>query len=166
MELCITHFRYTSQAACDEHMKWDTVKEFMETYKTDPDLHGGEPEIWHSNQVELFTRPELAKHENPFVLLAKVNYKPETFNEGLEGWKPVVANAKSKETGTLTYSVGKDVEHENRLTLVEAYESEKYLKEVHFAGAAVQEKMKQEEKLRAAESDVVFLKLVAGYWQK
>ena len=51
MELCITYSRYTSQEACDEHMKWDAVQEFMEQYKTDPDLQGGDPEIWHSNQV-------------------------------------------------------------------------------------------------------------------
>jgi len=141
-------------------MKWDAVQEFMEQYKTDPDLQGGDPEIWHSNQVELFTRPELAnaKHENIFVVLAKLSYKPETFTEGLEGWKQVVANAKSKEAGTLSYSVGKDIEHENRLTLVEAYESEKYLKEVHF-------NMKQEEKLRAG-PDLVILKMVCGYWHQ
>ena len=91
-------------------------------------------------------------------MLAKLSYKPETFTEGLEGWKQVVANAKSKEAGTLAYSVGKDIEHENRLTLVEAYESEKNLKEVHF-------KMKQEEKLRS-EPDLVILKMVCGYWHQ
>jgi len=71
-----------------------------------------------------------------------VIYKPETFNEALEGWKPVVANAKSMEMGTLTYSVGKDAECENRLTFVEADESEKYLKEVHLTSVATREKLK------------------------
>lgn len=144
-------------------MKWPPVLEFLEKA---PELMGGAPEIWHSQQQKLFTRPELKVQENPFVLLAKLSYKPDKFAEGLEGWKPVVTATEQNETGVLSYSVGKDVEHENRLTLVEAYESEKYLQDVHFKSKAVQRKLQEEDELRSAEPEVVFLKHVAGYWYR
>src|ERR1700712_5628447 len=111
-----------SQEACDKHMSWAPVVEFLETCKANPNLLAGAPEIWHSELQDYFTRPELGKAGSPLVVVAKLTYKPEKFTDAFEGWKPVVAHAKSEESGVLTYSVGKDVEHENRLTLVEAYE--------------------------------------------
>ncbi|KAF2431271.1 hypothetical protein EJ08DRAFT_696657 [Tothia fuscella] len=157
---------YTSQEACDAHMKWPPVLDFLQMCTDQPDLLAGAPEIWHSEQKNSFTRPELLKKENPFVLLAKLSYHPDRFAEGLEGWKPVVAHGEKNEPGVLAYSVGKDVEHENRLTLVEAYESEKYLKNVHFKSKPVQKKLHEEDELRSTEPEVVCLRQVAGYWYK
>jgi quinol monooxygenase YgiN len=147
-------------------MNWPPVLEFLTLFEKEPGLFDGAPEIWHSQQTYLFTRPELAGLDNPFVVLAKLNYTKEGFAEGLEGWAPIVAYGESKEKGVFTYSVGKDVEHENRLTLVEAYESEEYLMEVHFKSAPVQKKLQDEDRLRSAEPEVIFLKHVAGYWHK
>jgi quinol monooxygenase YgiN len=144
-------------------MKWPPVLEFLEKA---PELMGGAPEIWHSQQQRFFTRPELKQLENPFVLLAKVTYHPDKFAAGLEGWIPVVAATKQNEPGVLSYSIGKDVEHENRLTFVEAYENEKYLQNVHFKSKAVQQKLQEEDELRSAEPEMVLLKHVAGYWCK
>jgi quinol monooxygenase YgiN len=158
--------RYTSQEACDKHMNWPPVQEFLKLFEAEPGLFGGPPEIWHSEQKHLFTRPELANYDSPFVVLAKLSYTPEGFAEALEGWEPVFSHAKSNEKGVLSYSVGKDVEHEDRLTLVEAYESEKYLMDVHFVCPPLSKKLEDEERLRSAEPEVIFLKHVAGYWCK
>jgi quinol monooxygenase YgiN len=139
-------------------MQWPPVLEFLELYKREPTLLGGTPAIWHSEQVEGFTRPELGTAKSPLVALCTLPYKPEGFQDGLRGWSPVVAYAKSSEKGVLSYNVAKDVEHPNRITLVEAYESEEYLHGVHFKCAAVQQKLQEEEQLKAGEPDVVFLK--------
>lgn len=147
-------------------MSWPPVLEFLKTFETEPEIFGGAPEIWHSEQTLMFTRPELANYENPFVVLAKLNYNPESFAEGFKGWEPIVTYGEEQEHGILAYSVGKDVEHKNRLTLVEAYESEKYLMEVHMKSAPLARKLDEEDELRAADPDVVFLKHVAGYWHK
>jgi quinol monooxygenase YgiN len=147
-------------------MSWPPVREFLELFEKEPGLFDGAPEIWHSEQAYLFTRPELASHNNPFVVLAKLDYNPESFAEGLAGWEPIVTHGKLEEKGVLSYSVGKGVEHKNRLTLIEAYESEDYLMKVHIKSAALQKKLEEEDRLRAAEPEVVFLKLVAGYWHK
>jgi quinol monooxygenase YgiN len=147
-------------------MSWAPVAEFLKTMSSDPGMLGGAPEIWHSNQQLHFTRPELGNLNSPLILLAKLSYKPEKFEEALRGWAPVVESTKSKEPGVLTYSVGKDVEVENRLTLVEIYESKEYLSAVHMKGEALQRKIGEEETLRTVDPDIVFLKHVAGYWYK
>lgn len=147
-------------------MSWGPVAEFLKMVGADPGIFGEAPEIWHSHQQLYFTRPELATVTRPLILLAKVTYKPDKFAEALEGWAPVVKSTKAKESGVLTYSVGKDVEVENRLTFVEIYENKEYLSEVHMKGPALQQKIKDEEGLRTVNPDIVFLKHVAGYWYK
>jgi quinol monooxygenase YgiN len=147
-------------------MSWPPVLEFLELWKSEPNMLQGAPEIWHSHEIEAFSRPKLGEHKSPFVVLAKLNYQSGSLEDAVQGWKPVVAYAQAKERGVLTYTLGKDMEHQNRITLVEAYESEQYLREVHFKSAPVQQKLQEEEHLRVGEPDVVFLKHVAGYWFK
>lgn len=158
--------RYTSQEACEKHMSWTPVLEFLEMCKAQPDLMSAAPEIWHSEEAASFIRPELGNQKDSLILLAKVSYKPGKIGEALEGWKPVVKHGQSNEPGVLTYAVAKGVEHEDRLTFVEVYENEKYLHEVHMQSPALQQKIKEDESLRVADPDVVFLKHVAGYWYK
>lgn len=147
-------------------MSWAPVLEFLEMCKSQPDLMKAAPEIWHSEEAASFTRPELGSQRDPLILLAKLSYKAGKIGEALDGWKPVVDYGRANESGVLTYTVAKGVEHEDRLTFVEVYEDERYLQEVHMNGLALQQKIKEEESLRDGDPDVVFLKHVAGYWYK
>lgn len=147
-------------------MDWPAVVEFLDMFQSSPGLLAGAPEIWHSSQQLYFTRPELGKATNPFIVLAKLVYEPEKFDEAFNGWKAPVAHTEANENGVLTYSIGKDVEYANRLTFAEVYESEKYLFDVHMKGAALQKKIQEEDSLRAGKPDIAFLKHVARYWYK
>jgi quinol monooxygenase YgiN len=147
-------------------MKWPPVTEYLEFWKATPDLLSGEAEIWYSNEVGGFTKPELAEKENPYVVLAKITYKPEEYQNAVDGWMSMMDYAQTEEPGWFTFLLGKDVNHPNRATLVEAYESEEYVKDFHFKNEFVLKRLQDDTALRSEELDFVFLKLVAGYWHK
>jgi quinol monooxygenase YgiN len=138
----------------------------MEFWKTTPDLLNGEAEIWSSNEVGAFTKPELANQDDPYVVLAKITYKADHYETALQGWTSMMDYAQNKEPGWFTFLVGKDVNHPNRATLVEAYESKNYLNEFHFKNDFVLQRLKDDTALRSEELNCVFLKHVAGYWQR
>lgn len=158
---------YSSQAACDAHMQWPPVLEFLESWKANPDRLSGPPQIWHSNHaVQGFTRDALATTADPYVVLATLQYGGEDHaKKAIDEWGPEVQVNSKEEPGTLSYAIGADVEHPNRLTFVEAYESESYLKDVHMKSKGLV-KMMEAEKERKPEMKLWFLKKVAGYLHK
>lgn len=158
---------YSSQEACDAHMQWAPVQEYLEAWKANPNRLKGPPMIWHSNHaVQGFTRDALATQKNPYVVLATLQYSSEgDAQKAISEWGPEVTTNEKEEQGTLSYAIGADVEHANRLTFVEAYESESYLKDVHMKSAGLT-KMMEAEKERKPEMKLWFLKHVAGYLHK
>jgi quinol monooxygenase YgiN len=160
---------YASQAACDAHMSWPPVLEFMEAWKADPGRLSGAPEVWHSNHVvDGFRRSALAKGtEDPFVVLATLQYSDgRSVEDALSGWEAVVRSTEREEQGTLLYAVGKDVETRNRLTFVEVYESVLYMEDVHVKSETLLRQMEEEQRLRKPELQVHKLRKVAGYLHK
>ncbi|KIW05299.1 uncharacterized protein PV09_03824 [Verruconis gallopava] len=158
---------YTSQAVCDAHNAWPPVLEFLEAWKADPGRLSGPPKIWHSNHaVASFTRDALVEAENPFVVLATLQYNSEEeMNDALSGWGPAVSATETSEQGTLSYAIGRDVEVQNRLTFVEVYEDKKYLEDVHMQSDILKKQM-EAEKQRAPKMEIYMLKKVAGYLRK
>jgi quinol monooxygenase YgiN len=158
---------YASQEAADAHMKWPPVLEFLEQWQADPGRLNGPPQIWHSTHaVQGFTRDAMKDAKDPYVLIATMQYSSEEDKKkAISEWGPEVQINSKEEPGTLSYAIGDDVENQNRLTFVEAYESEPYLKDVHMKSAGLVKMMKAEEE-RKPELKIWFLKKVAGYLHK
>jgi len=156
--------RYKSQEACDKHNTWPPVLEFLEFCKAEPDVLSGAPDVWHSEQIELFARPRLAENESPFVILTRLTYDTTKLDSGLGGWKSIVRHMESSEQGMLASSVGKAVEYENTLTVVEVYDDEHTFKSIHMQEGQVHQVLQKDKSIRAAQPEVAFLKQVAGFW--
>jgi len=103
--------------------------------------------------------------EDPYILYASLDYKPEAFNEGVKGWKEVVSNTEKTEDFVPVYMCLKDNNIKNRVRRVEVY-NDKHSFDKHCATAILGEKMGDETRLKAKEPEVAFLKKVSGYWYK
>jgi quinol monooxygenase YgiN len=112
-----------------------------------------------------FSRPQVAIQENPHVIFAALDYKPNTVPTSLPYWQAVVDTSKNDEPGTLLYGICRDAADENKLFTVEAYESKEYLTDVHVKSQAIAESIKNTKHLRNGLKHT-FLKLQAGYLYK
>ena len=157
---------YTSQAACDAHSNWPPVLEFLEDWKANPNRLSGAPQIWHSTRFTGFGRAPMATAEDPYVVLATLKYASEADAEkGVELWKVSVDATERDEQETLAYVVGKGIEHPSQLTFAEAYESEKFFRDVHMKSDGLL-KAVEADKERKPEMQLWMLKKVAGYLHK
>ena len=100
------------------------------------------------------------------MVLATLQYGSEQHaRQAISEWGPEVQKNSKEEQETLSYAIGSDVEHANRLTFVEAYTTESYLKDVHMKSEGLL-KLMEAEKERKPEMKLWFLKKVAGYLHK
>jgi quinol monooxygenase YgiN len=95
-----------------------------------------------------FTRLELAKHKDPYVVVGELDYKPDTIPTTIPYWKAVVEAGRNEEPGTLSYGICKDPKDKDKLYCLEVYESKDYLMDVHAKSQAIQESIKNTKHLR------------------
>jgi quinol monooxygenase YgiN len=144
-------------------MSQQVVLNVLEILKSRPEMLVAPSSIDFSNPIVGVTRPTDA--QDPFIVYAALDYKPDAFEEGVKGWKEVVAQTEKTEPQTLAYICLKDRDQENRIRMFEVYENEKVF-ETHCRTESVGKKIKDEERLKAKDPNVVFLKRVSGFLSK
>jgi quinol monooxygenase YgiN len=144
------------------------VMAIMELFGAEPTLFSGPGEVIYSQPVAAFTRASIAEAADPYIVFATLDYKPGAAAEGLQGWKDVLEATEKNEPGTYAYMALRDngKDKGNRLRMLEAYESEQYLWDVHCKSDITADKLDHEERLKERDPSVVFLRRVAGYLYK
>lgn len=112
-----------------------------------------------------FTRKQAAETQDPCVVLAELDYKPDTVQKSIPYWKAVVETGRENEPGTLVYGILKDPKEQHKLFTVEAYESKEYLTDVHVKSKAIEESIKNTKHLRDGLKHQ-FLKVRGGFLHK
>lgn len=112
-----------------------------------------------------FWRPEVAKHPDPHVIFAELDYIPGGAATATPYWKAVVDTGREKEPGTLAYGILRDPANAERLATFEAYESPEYLKDVHVPSDAISKSIKNTKHLRTGLKHNL-LKKVGGFWSR
>ncbi|RFU28494.1 hypothetical protein B7463_g7829, partial [Scytalidium lignicola] len=122
---------YADQTAFDFHMQQDGVQA-MGKWMSAGGLDSA-PTIWELEHIDgfNFTRPEVTRHADPFVIFTEIDYKPDTGSSTLPYWKAVVEAGENDELGTLVYGICRDPKNADKLFVVHAYESRDYLMDVH-----------------------------------
>lgn len=109
-----------------------------------------------------FSRVGVDATKDPHVLFADLSYQSGTVAQSLPYWKEVVETGRNDEPGTLVYGVLKNPANQDKLYVLEAYESKQYLADVHVPSRAIQESVKNTKHLRTGLTHTA-LKLVAGF---
>lgn len=161
--------RYVDEAAAELHIKSTGVQELLAWFQTVPIFAETDPPTIHrwqylSSSFE-FSRPEVAKHPDPHVVFAELDYVPGGAATAMPYWKAVVETGRDMEPGTLVYGVLRDTNKEEKLGILEVYESPDYLKEVHIPSDAVSESIKSTKHLRTGLQHHL-LRKVSGYLYK
>ena len=141
------------------------VSTLIALFGSDPTLLQEAPKVHNLHPAASFTRPEVSRQENPYIVFATLDYKPGTRSQGVAGFSKVCKQTEKNEPGTLSYSILEDSENENLVKTLEVYESEKYLWDPHAKSKAVSENKEKDGSLRNSMS-FVFLKKVEGYLWK
>ena len=87
--------------------------------------------------------------QEPFCILAEIEYHKGKRTEGIEHWKTVAASVEMNENQTYTYLFSEDMEDEQRLCSIERYSSQNYLKDVHIPSDAIQGNIARQKDLRS-----------------
>lgn len=158
--------RYEDEAAFESHLAEPGVKALIEWIGTGKVLEGA-PRILDLQYVDdfYFSRGEVSKHEDPCVVIAELDYKPDTVQQSIPYWKAVADTGREKEAGTLVYGILRDPKEQNKLFTVEAYDSKEYLLDVHAKSKAVDESIKNTKHLREGLKHH-FLKIQGGFLYK
>lgn len=142
------------------------VTDLIAYFGANPTLFVGAPDVATTETSSSFVRPEITKSGDPFITYASINYKEDTRDEALGGWKTVTLETQKNEPDTLGYVIAKDMGNSVTIKTLEVYASEKYFREVHAPSKAVTEnKAKYGDDIRTSIKHA-FLKLVAGYLHK
>src|ERR1700710_800252 len=125
------------------------VKDMIQFMTSEPVLAGA-PVVHMLEYIDgfEFSRSDINKTSNPYVVYGQIIYKPDTLAESLPYWKQVVQSSKEQEPKTLVYGIAKDPKDPNSLFSVEAYENEAALKEVHVKSKAIDDSIKNTKHLR------------------
>ncbi|EGY20097.1 uncharacterized protein VDAG_02113 [Verticillium dahliae VdLs.17] len=158
--------RYIDEAAFDHHMSLPSVNA-MQVWLGEN--LGPKPPTMHiltypSDSFQ-FTRQQVNKHTDPWIIIAKLNYMVGGVGTSLPYWQAVVDQGREEEVGTLVYGILKDEGTVERLFTMEAYESEAYLKDVHVKSDAIAASIRDTKHLRTG-IEWSFLRLVAGFLHK
>ncbi|RSL87547.1 hypothetical protein CDV31_016232 [Fusarium ambrosium] len=153
--------QYADQGAFDHHVSQPHIQQLAEWLKSG---EAGEPQLQFLNQLEGFdlTRPEVATHPDPLLLLTDIQYKPGKVEAVLPCWRGVFERTRDDEEGALHWQLARDSKHPDRILVAHTYESRDYLLTVHAAGKELKE-------LQAFVKDIqvsmkpVFLKIEGGY---
>lgn len=161
--------RYVDKAAADLHINSTGVQELLAWFQTVPIFAETDPPVIHSLQYLSpsfeFSRPEAAKHPDPHVVFAELDYVAGGVATATPYWKAVVETGRDMEPGTLAYGVLRDTHKEEKLATLEVYESSDYLNEVHIASDAISESIKNTQHLRTGVQHHL-LRKVSGYLYK
>lgn len=161
----LTISRYADQETFDIHMASPIVKAMIEYMTSKPDLLSAVPDVAMTTSIGKVTKASVEDLSDPFIVYAHLDYKPDTFAEGVEGWKEIVSNTDKREDFVPVYMCLKDNNVANRVRMLEVY-NDKHAFDKHCATALLGKKMGDEARLKAAEPNVAFLKKVTGYWYK
>ncbi|KXJ90405.1 hypothetical protein Micbo1qcDRAFT_205253 [Microdochium bolleyi] len=158
---------YADDATFNSHMSTPTVKKMMDWMGSGARL-SGDPQI---NELEMmpgfhFSRPAVTKaisdQQDPHVLFADLTYQPGSVDTAIPYWQEVVNTGRDDEPGTWVYAVNKDPKHENRICVLETYESPEYLVDVHVPSKAIQDSIGNTKHLRTGLVHTK-LKLIKGF---
>lgn len=156
--------RYTDQAAFEYHQKTSAFKHIVD-FADKEDLYESEPIMYLFDPIFAFTKPEIVKAKDPFIVFGTVSYLSGKMEESLPYWKEVFSTSQKNEPGTLEYAVCKDSVETDVMRMVEIYESKDYLWATHAKSAEVSENVKNTSHLRTGLKHV-FLKICGGYFHK
>ena len=95
------------------------------------------------------------------LILAEAEYKPETIQNGLQGWKKVVEHV-SKDQGTQVYVVGQEDDGKHVRT-VEIFESWDFVKNTYLESAVVKETREKDKEFRVGELKPVTVRVIDGF---
>jgi quinol monooxygenase YgiN len=146
-------------------MSCPAVVALLELFSSDSTLLQHPPTIQNLQTVAVFTRPTIIEHENPYIVFATLDYKPDTADFAAEGFSDVCKATEKAEMGTLSYNILKDKDNKNQVKTIEAYESEEYLWDPHATSQAVKSNQELTKDMRT-NRHLVFLKLISGYFYK
>ena len=146
-------------------MTTPVVLAMLEMLKSSPELLDAPGTVAFAHSIVGVTRPSVLEVQDPFIVYAALDYKADSFEEGVRGWKEVVARTEETEPQTLAYICLKDRDQEYRIQMLEVYESKKAF-ETHCRTELVGKKIKDEERLKAKDPEVAFLKRVGGFLHK
>lgn len=158
--------RYADDAAFDTHMAQPHIKSMMDWIGAG-NVFDGTPRILTLQYVEGFdfSRKEVANVQDPYVVVAELDYKPDMVQKSIPYWKAVVDTGREQEPGTLVYGILKDPAEQNKLFTVEAYENKEYLTDVHVKSKAIEESIKNTKHLREGLKHQ-FLRFRGGFLHK
>ena len=157
---------YANRAAFDSHMAHPLVQDMIK-WMSSGNILAGAPELYMLEYVDdlAFTKPEVAKVNDPYICFARIVYHPSKREEAVPYWKNVFAETKG-ESGTFVYGILLDKEKPDTLHTIEAYESKEFLWDVHVKqNNAIQESIKNTSSLRVS-LEHNLLKQVGGYLSK
>jgi hypothetical protein len=119
--------------------------------------------VTYSEDLE-FIRPEIATHEDPYVVLQNIDFGEGKLNLSLPFLKQVVITSKN-EAGTLLSASYTDPSSSTRLFTLEASASRDYFMDVHSASQAY---LNNEKNSGATENGTsfAFLKMKGGFLYK
>jgi len=146
-------------------MGTDVVASVLDLFRSKPQLLAEEGSVIFTTVAAGMTRPTVSTADDPLVVFATLDYKPDTFDEALKGWKDIVADTEKTEPKTHMYNCLKDSETENRVRMLEAYENMAAF-EAHCSTDILREKIVAEKSLIAKTPNVHFLKKVSGFLYK
>jgi quinol monooxygenase YgiN len=137
----------------------------MAALKAKPELLRKKAEFFVADVDSSFTRDNITEVSDPFIAYAIVEYKDNTIDEALKGWRRVTEESEENETDTFAYAIGRCKDKENVVRTLEVYASEKYFREVHCRGNAVAEnRAKYGPEIRVA-FKAHLLRLVGGWFR-
>ncbi|OCK75613.1 hypothetical protein K432DRAFT_308112 [Lepidopterella palustris CBS 459.81] len=156
---------YANQETLDAHIWSFAVIHMMKLLLSDGSVFGEAPDVYTMEPVFSFSRPEILKASDPYIVVASLDYEEGTRAKAFDGWKRIVSESQKNEPGTLGYTILKDKDHENTIWTVEVYETEKYLRDVHAKSTVVTDDKTKYSDIKT-NLDFAFLKIVAGYLHK
>jgi len=157
--------RYVNKEAFDQHMGTPVVAIVMDLFKSKPQLLGGPGSVAFTTTVTGVSRITVDNLDDPIVVYATLDYKPNSFEEALSGWREIAAETDRTEPKVHMYNVLKDNETDNRVRMFEAYEDMAAFEE-HCSTDMLKRKIKVEQNFQAKAPDVIFLKRVKGFLYK
>jgi quinol monooxygenase YgiN len=141
------------------------VQAILRLFQTEPTLLGGPGEVLQLATALEFSKPGILSAREPYITLESLDYKEGAMPSSLDQWKQAFTHTEENEKGWLSGHLMKNTDSENRLHILEVFESERYYSNTHAKNsviAALQEE--QHAKRTAIES--VQLRMVAGYLHK
>ena len=154
--------RYADQAAFDAHIRAPHVAHLIEFLHSDPDILT--PIVYHLKPHSAFTR-STSLPPDPTIMFASISYVPNTKRQALQGWKEVTSATQKTEPGTLSYNILEDRDDVNKVNVLEVYQDDACLWDVHAKSAAVVSNKQRNGSIRAHLSHVR-LKAVVGFLKR